>query len=1088
MQDKSGNLKKRCPDRRTEAGAAYSRVKAVYGMIAELPKLKEMKEVTQHLGTVKHISAEKAADFRRKIEKFIASRTDNLRDMKGGEFWPIVKCVKIRVPGADVLKTGAVLVDLPGIRDSSAARDNAAKEYLKNCNAVWVVASISRAVDNKTAREMLSANLRRQLLMDGQYGSLAFVCTKTDSFNITEIMSDLNLSNEIRPIEVSLEELENQQLQMALEKETLHLQLQQHQQQRHGAENPASFQTENDLRRRILEKEFSMNNLQREKDTKLRDIGLICVQSRNKFSKRQIQVDFNNSLQEMRRKAAFAESGEDEEEEPEDEALTASDTSDPGEAESQHGKLQVFTVSSTEYLKLHGKLLRDGQPQVFHNDEDTEIPVLKKFAIDTALQHSMVATEKVIRNVARIISQVINYLTSQRAEDNSHRAQVQETVQECLFRLHIRLQKVVKESLRDIQCYFSVLLLANLKKGAKRAEEMCEDKVRSWGLPFTGYAYGTYRAICARQGVYSSVACGFVDFNEQLTEPISSAISMTWNEVFSCRLGDSIKRFSKAILDKLKSFFKDLRTRLQEKGRNTGPINVIQRHQMQATQALLCNFMLDQMEYINKRQRGVSRILTPEIQARMKPVYAACSQLNGPGCFQRMKDLMQKYIHDQKMTIFNSAADKVRHQLDLLQRYIRGSFEGLVQQLSKSLTMQFEPMLKPVQKNDRIIPDLVNICAKVSRICKISRVDYVLPNLSQSESCFFVTSTPGKQLPLEREFLEGLNPSNLLARCSVIRIGSISLLHINPVQISVQEITITMKDNTTMTFPFSSVYLCEWCLHLYYLILHLSPEFAKDIYFRLGAQSSSPNIGNQEALIILDKPRDPSSFQSLIEFISARHEGIPWLRELNLQQGREKLESLGVYYTVKDLKYSDEEMTSEVCPSSSPSDQPAIFTVAQQPVLPGVKMYPYSRKRGGGEIQSELEKKHKGKTMEQSSEVELAGSQLSSQDIPGRLVFATGNSFASSSQNTSRMGASRFSEQNTTFLPGTSLSEAPHSSHVAEKYERDLCSVPSVAGTLHVQAKEGIWGRSQKPNAQASDDADVDKIEICGDTHSEKDS
>uniref|UniRef100_A0A8C0GFT1 FHA domain-containing protein n=1 Tax=Chelonoidis abingdonii TaxID=106734 RepID=A0A8C0GFT1_CHEAB len=455
MKDKSGNLKKRCPDRKTEAGAAYSRVKAVYGTIAELPKLIEMKEVTQHLGTIKHISAEKAADFRTKIEKFIDSRTDNLRDMKGGEFWPIVKCVKIRVPGADVLKTGAVLVDLPGIRDSNAARDNAAKEYVKNCNAVWVVANITRAVDDKTAKEMLSENLRRQLLMDGQYGSLAFVCTKTDSFNVTEIMSDLDLRDEIQPIEKSLEELENQRVQMEMEKDTLYAQLQQ-----------------------------EISNLQREKDMKLRDISLICVQSRNRFSKQRIWVDFNNGLQEMRRKAAFAEDDEDEEEEEtEDEELATSDTSDPGEVESQHGKLQVFTVSSTEYLKLHGKLLRDGQPQVFHNEEDTEIPALKKFAIHTALQHSMVATEKVIRNVARVISQVVNYLTNQRAEDSSHQAQVQEIVQECLSRLPMLLQEAVEDSLHDIQYYFSVLVLANLKRGARRAEELCEDKVRSWGLP-----------------------------------------------------------------------------------------------------------------------------------------------------------------------------------------------------------------------------------------------------------------------------------------------------------------------------------------------------------------------------------------------------------------------------------------------------------------------------------------------------------------------------------------------------------------------------------------------------------------------------
>ncbi|XP_043363160.1 uncharacterized protein LOC119850538 isoform X10 [Dermochelys coriacea] len=1096
MKDKSGNLKKRCPDRKTEAGAAYSRVKAVYGTIAELPKLKEMKEVTQHLGTVKHISAEKAADFRTKIEKFIDSRTDNLRDMKGGEFWPIVKCVKIRVPGANVLKTGAVLVDLPGIRDSNAARDNAAKEYLKNCNAVWVVASITRAVDDKTAKEMLSANLRRQLLMDGQYGSLAFVCTKTDSFNVTEIMSDLDLRDEIQPMEKSLEELENQRVQMEMEKDTLYTQLQQEQQRKGpGAENPASFQKENDLRKKILEKEFRISKLQREKDMKLRDISLICVQSRNRFSKQRIWVDFNNGLQEMRRKAAYDE--DEEEEETEDEELTTSDTSDPGEVESQHGKLLVFTVSSTEYLKLHGKLLRDGQPQVFHNEEDTEIPALKKFAIHTALQHSMVATEKVIRNVARIISQVVNYLTNQRAEDNSHRAQVQEIVQECLSRLHTHLQEAMEDSLHDIKYYFSVLILASLKKGARRAEELCEDKVRSWGLPVIGYPYATYRAVCARQGVYSSGACGFVDFNEQLTEPISSAISMTWNDVFSCRLGESIKQFSKAILDKLKYFFRDLTNKLQEKGRNTEPVSVIQRHQMEAVQALLCNFLLDQTEYINKRQRGISRVLTPEIQASMKPIYAVCSQLNGPGCFQRMKDLMQRLVHNQKETMFSCVTDKLRHQLDLLQIYIGGSFESLVQELTKSLTLQFEPMLKLIQKNDGIIPDLVNICAKVSKICKISRVDYVLPNLNLTESCS-VPSSPGRELPLKRELQEGLDPQNFLGKCNIIHIGTVSLSHINPIQISAQEITITMTDHTTMTLPFSSVYLCECCFHLYYLILHLSPEFAKNIYSRLGAQALNPNLGNQEVLIILDKPQDPSSFHSLVEFISARHGGIPWFRELNLQQGREKLESLGVYYTVKvshhefcmleDLKYDDEEKTLEVSPSSSPSDQPTVFTLAQQPQLPGMKLYPYGRKRGGGEIQSQWEKKHKGKTIEQSPEAEPAAFHLPSQHIPGGLVVSARQSMASHPQNASRECAPAFYEWNTTSFPGTSVSEAPSSSHVTVKVESDLFTIPSAAGNLHVGAKEGVWGKWQNPNAQEDNSSDVDKMETNGNTHTAKDS
>ena len=44
------------------------------------------------------------------------------------QYWPIVKHVRLRMPNCDVLGSGAVLVDLPGVRDSNAARDRIAKE------------------------------------------------------------------------------------------------------------------------------------------------------------------------------------------------------------------------------------------------------------------------------------------------------------------------------------------------------------------------------------------------------------------------------------------------------------------------------------------------------------------------------------------------------------------------------------------------------------------------------------------------------------------------------------------------------------------------------------------------------------------------------------------------------------------------------------------------------------------------------------------------------------------------------------------------------------------------------------------------
>ncbi len=41
---------------------------------------------------------------------------------------------------------------LAGVADANAARNNIAKDYMKKCNCIWILAPITRAVDDKTAR------------------------------------------------------------------------------------------------------------------------------------------------------------------------------------------------------------------------------------------------------------------------------------------------------------------------------------------------------------------------------------------------------------------------------------------------------------------------------------------------------------------------------------------------------------------------------------------------------------------------------------------------------------------------------------------------------------------------------------------------------------------------------------------------------------------------------------------------------------------------------------------------------------------------------------------------------------------------
>ena len=39
-----------------------------------------------------------------------------------------------------------------GVVDANVARNNIAKDYMKKCDCIWILAPITRAVDDKTAR------------------------------------------------------------------------------------------------------------------------------------------------------------------------------------------------------------------------------------------------------------------------------------------------------------------------------------------------------------------------------------------------------------------------------------------------------------------------------------------------------------------------------------------------------------------------------------------------------------------------------------------------------------------------------------------------------------------------------------------------------------------------------------------------------------------------------------------------------------------------------------------------------------------------------------------------------------------------
>ena len=210
--DGSGGISREVSNPDSQAGIAYAKIRAVYWRLtrddlieSSIEKLMADHPVRGLLGTTKYVKDRHCETFYKTLQHYVDSKEKpeltrssdddeeeednskgtNDKDKKKKktrkreqEFWPLIKVFRLYVK-ADALSTGAVLVDLPGVADSNAARAAVAEGYMKQCTGLWIVSPINRAVDDKVAKNLLGSTFRRQLKYDGTYSAVTFICSKT---------------------------------------------------------------------------------------------------------------------------------------------------------------------------------------------------------------------------------------------------------------------------------------------------------------------------------------------------------------------------------------------------------------------------------------------------------------------------------------------------------------------------------------------------------------------------------------------------------------------------------------------------------------------------------------------------------------------------------------------------------------------------------------------------------------------------------------------------------------------------------------------------------------------------------------------
>ncbi|KAB2099953.1 hypothetical protein AG0111_0g11806 [Alternaria gaisen] len=196
----------------SDAGIAWAKFQSVYPKLPrdslnqyKVSDLMTKTDVLSILGTTKTIETAQASSFYQQLQHYVDSREKCNKKGRGNdggrtkttkntemEYWPLIKVVRIYTK-SPALSTGAVIVDLPGVHDSNAARAAVAQGYLKHCSGLWIVAPIGRAVDDKAAKTLLGGSFRRQLKCDAGFSSVTFICSKTDDISVTEAINSLEL-------------------------------------------------------------------------------------------------------------------------------------------------------------------------------------------------------------------------------------------------------------------------------------------------------------------------------------------------------------------------------------------------------------------------------------------------------------------------------------------------------------------------------------------------------------------------------------------------------------------------------------------------------------------------------------------------------------------------------------------------------------------------------------------------------------------------------------------------------------------------------------------------------------------------------
>ncbi|QRD89023.1 hypothetical protein F9C07_2219405 [Aspergillus flavus] len=655
----------------SDAAVALDKIKAVYPLLevkdilnTSVEALMEHSNVSDLLGSVHVFEQNDPKVFSRMVKSYIDSRGRRGRSEKGPEkgrdmkYWPLIRVVRIFLK-APALITGAVLVDLPGLHDTNAARVEVAKEYSKRCSAHWIITPINRAVDDKVARDLLGQSFKMQMQMDCSFNNITFVCTKTDHITVSEVQDSLKLrlpsmqereqrdrkraqlGAELKLLqegkgrvmeELSLLDDEIEELESCLfnEESSLNLsQLTPIKRKRHSdlekdvtanpnAEVPStpilhvsatdtqpSADSEID---ELLRKFRSLKSERKVLDTQRREIyQQIQI---NKAALKRVQAESDNMRADTLRECIEARNEYSKHEIKRDYANGIRDLDEEDQdtlAPSDRSKLarnyKKIEDELPSYQKLRGRLRKESAVAGFTQLEQTEIPQLQRHCISLTER----AREASAMRFLTQLKQLFQSISLWSLETGQAHIMSAEEIQE----LEAEQWWPNIDSLRH---EFEKTIIRRFDPAMKHASEKIPGIISGWNAPRSegGLHIQTYRATCRRRGMFREL-----DWNQQLVNPLLKRVIQGWTTMFNEKVPGHFFQLKGDLAEILEQYHRRAIALVERRS-----VTKESKDMLDKALSICCKSMGEQLGKIN-------RMFAETIRTKLMPTYEECAEQKG---------------------------------------------------------------------------------------------------------------------------------------------------------------------------------------------------------------------------------------------------------------------------------------------------------------------------------------------------------------------------------------------------------------------------------------------------------------------------